>query len=144
MSSNELKSSRDDESDDEKEESSHSGNRSERSSSDNHNSMLDRASAYNSGSAAAAMSNNEKVTESDETQAAMSESDKMLNTVGFHQVGSLGENIDLPEYVREHNNTLSFPEKVRYCELRYSCTNPSRQFSKQCNCLSLGFAFCSR
>jgi hypothetical protein len=34
-------------------------------------------------------------------------------TTSTHSIENLGENINLPDYVREHNSTLTFPEKVR-------------------------------
>ena len=30
-----------------------------------------------------------------------------------HSIANIGENVYLPDYVREHNSTLTFPEKVR-------------------------------
>lgn len=32
---------------------------------------------------------------------------------GYHNIATLGEDINLLDYVREHNTTLTFPEKVR-------------------------------
>jgi hypothetical protein len=34
-------------------------------------------------------------------------------TRSIHSIDTLGENVNLPDYVREHNSTLTFPEKVR-------------------------------
>jgi hypothetical protein len=31
---------------------------------------------------------------------------------GYHSIGTLDASVNLPEYVREHNTTLTFPEKV--------------------------------
>lgn len=36
-------------------------------------------------------------------------------TTSTHSIASIGENVYLPDYVREHNSTLTFPEKVRFC-----------------------------
>ena len=44
-------------------------------------------------------------------------------TTSTHSIASIGENVYLPDYVREHNSTLTFPEKVFFC-----------------HCHSLGFA----
>jgi hypothetical protein len=35
------------------------------------------------------------------------------SAVGCHVIEALDENVDLPEYVKEHQATLSFPEKVK-------------------------------
>ena len=34
-------------------------------------------------------------------------------TASIHSIEHIGENVYLPDYVREHNSTLTFPEKVR-------------------------------
>lgn len=36
----------------------------------------------------------------------------LQDTGGIHSIETLGENVHLPDYVREHNSTLTFPEKV--------------------------------
>jgi hypothetical protein len=36
-----------------------------------------------------------------------------ISTGSIHSIDTLGENVNLPDYVREHNSTLTFPEKVR-------------------------------
>lgn len=33
-------------------------------------------------------------------------------TTSSHSIENIGENVNLPDYVREHNSTLTFPEKV--------------------------------
>jgi hypothetical protein len=32
--------------------------------------------------------------------------------ISIHSLDSIGENVYLPDYVRQHNSTLTFPEKV--------------------------------
>lgn len=40
-------------------------------------------------------------------------------TTSTHSIASIGENVYLPDYVREHNTTLTFPEKVRFLSLPF-------------------------
>jgi len=41
----------------------------------------------------------------------------------YHSIGTLDESVDLPAYVREHNATLTFPEKVSKIECGSSAAN---------------------
>jgi HSF-type DNA-binding len=48
--------------------------------------------------------------------------------VVYHTIDALDDSVDLPEYVKEHQATLSFPEKVRFfmghLEKIFSCNSP--------------------
>lgn len=49
---------------------------------------------------------------SSHSRLVTSETDNVM-IGGFHALRALEESIDLPAYVKEHNTTLTFPEKVR-------------------------------
>lgn len=68
-------------------------------------------STSNSGNAAAPL---RPRPEASSSRSELSDSDKLPAT-GYHSIELLDESVNLPEYVREHNTTLTFPEKVSNC-----------------------------
>lgn len=68
--------------------------------------------ASSSGSRTAAVASADRGEETTGSRSDVNEIETAA-AAAYHSIGTLDDSVNLPEYVREHNTTLTFPEKVR-------------------------------